>query len=119
MSPTTRRSHAAHTARPLALGYLALMAAAGLVRGIAGASGDGYLAALYFLSFPGSLLVLVFGIMPLNALLGSSTSEAANSFGPMVYLVGGAAVNVLLVWGAATLVRRLRQPRDRRFRLWS
>ncbi|MFG2298563.1 hypothetical protein [Streptomyces sp. NPDC048603] len=98
----------APAARELALGYLALMAAAGLARGLAGASGDGYLAALYFLSFPGSLLVTVFGVVPLHALLGSPAPEAANPFGPMVYLVGGAAVNVLLVWGAAKTVRRLR-----------
>ncbi|QES51943.1 hypothetical protein DEJ50_33020 [Streptomyces venezuelae] len=108
MSPTRRPAPTTHTPRNLALGYLALMAAAGLARGIAGASGDGYLAVLYFLSFPGSLLVTVFAILPLNALLGTSAPETANSFGPMVYLVGGAAVNVLLVWGAAKAVRRLR-----------
>ncbi|MER5934253.1 hypothetical protein [Streptomyces sp. NPDC002054] len=108
MSPTARPAHTAHTPRNLALGYLALMAAAGLARGIAGVSADGYLAALYFLSFPGSLLVTVFAILPLNALLGTSAPETAKPFGPMVYLVGGAAVNVLLLWGAAKAVRRLR-----------
>ncbi|MCY0928997.1 hypothetical protein OTB20_22865 [Streptomyces sp. H27-H1] len=84
------------------------MAAAGLVRGFAGATGDGYLAVLYFLTFPGSLLVTVFGILPLNALLGSATTGTANPFGPLVYLVGGAVVNVLLLWAAARVFSRLR-----------
>lgn len=110
MSPK-RSAHMArptHTARSLALCYIGLMAAAGLVRGIAGASGDGYLAVFYFLAFPGSLLVTVFGILPLNALLGAETTETANPFGPLIYLVGGAVVNVLLVWAAGQIFRRLR-----------
>ncbi|MFF6886208.1 hypothetical protein ACFY9F_23840 [Streptomyces sp. NPDC012421] len=114
MSPTTRRTRHASTGptpRTLALGYLALMATSGLVRGLAGTSGDGYLAALYFLSFPGSLLVTIFGAGPLNALLAGSGPSEGSPFGPMVYLVGGAAVNVLLIRGAAKTARHLRRTR--------
>jgi hypothetical protein len=89
--------------------YIGLITAAGLARGISGAEGDGYLALLYFLSFPGSLLVSALVIIPLNGALGGSGTvpEDANPFGPMIYMTGGAVVNVLLVWCAFILVRRL------------
>ncbi|MFE9254194.1 hypothetical protein [Streptomyces sp. NPDC006879] len=108
LKPPARQDRPVPLARNLALGYLALIAVAGLVRGVAGASADGYLALLYLLTFPGSLLVTVFGVMPIQALLDGVGSVTANSFGPLVYLAGGAAVNVALLWTLAKGARRVR-----------
>lgn len=103
------RNHPRKWAPMVAASYIGLITLAGLVRGISGAEGDGYLALLYFLSFPGSLLVSALVIIPLNWALGGSGTvpEDANPFGPMIYLTGGAVVNVLLIWGALLLIRRL------------
>ncbi|MCB5163812.1 hypothetical protein LG634_03005 [Streptomyces bambusae] len=108
---------APRTARPgrkatvLACSYVGLITAVSLARGIAGAHGDATQAVLFFLAFPGSLLVTAFVVLPVGALLDGGASEAANPYGPMVYLAGGAAVNVFLVHTAARVLRRFRAAR--------
>lgn len=108
-APAMARKHPRKWAPMVATSYIGLITLAGLVRGITGAEGDGYLALLYFLSFPGSLLVSALVVIPLNWALGGSGTvpHDANPFGPMIYLTGGAVVNVLLVWCVFILIRRL------------
>ncbi|MDX2761951.1 hypothetical protein [Streptomyces europaeiscabiei] len=108
-APAKARKHPRKWAPMVATSYIGLITLAGLVRGITGAEGDGYLALLYFLSFPGSLLVSALVVIPLNWALGGSGTvpQDANPFGPMIYLTGGAVVNVLLVWCLFILIRRL------------
>lgn len=88
--------------------YVCLITAAGLAHGMAGGGSYDNLTALYFLTFPGSLLVMVFVLFPLAALFGAGQQVAegdANPFGSMVYLTGGALMNVLLLWAVVALVR--------------
>ncbi|MGW0559812.1 hypothetical protein ACWDZ4_04090 [Streptomyces sp. NPDC003016] len=102
------RTRPATAAWAPALLYVGLVTAAGLAHGIAGAPRD-HLAGLYFATFPGSVLVTVFALLPLGALFGAgdpAAGGAANPFGPMVYLTGGALVNVLLVRAVVTVVRK-------------
>ncbi|WP_344497527.1 hypothetical protein [Streptomyces enissocaesilis] len=102
------RTRPATAARAPALLYVGLVAAAGPAHGIAGAPRD-HLAELYFAAFPGSVPVTAFVLLPLGALFGAgdpAAGGAANPFGPMVHLAGGALVNVLLVCAVVTVVRK-------------
>ncbi|MEU0677077.1 hypothetical protein ABZ330_30090 [Streptomyces sp. NPDC006172] len=95
----------------LACTYVGLIAAVSLARGIVGAHGDGTQAVLFFLSFPGSLLITALVVLPLGALADDGGSETAVPYGPMLYLVGGAALNVLLIYVATKGLRRFRTAR--------
>ncbi|MFG3492789.1 hypothetical protein ACIQ9R_05515 [Streptomyces sp. NPDC094447] len=88
--------------------YVGFIAAVAAVRGMAGAHSDQTQAVLFFLSFPGSLLVTAFLILPLGALTDGSGAETVNPYGSMLYLVGGAALNVLIVFATVKAFRYLR-----------
>ncbi|MFF8511886.1 hypothetical protein ACF064_27795 [Streptomyces sp. NPDC015492] len=91
-----------------ALPYVGFIAAVAAVRGMAGGHSDETQAVLYFLSFPGSLLVTALLILPLGALSDTSGAGTANPYGSMLYLVGGAALNVLIVFAAVKAFSYLR-----------
>ncbi|WP_432087188.1 hypothetical protein [Streptomyces sp. bgisy095] len=104
MSPT-RTVRAARTA---AVCYVVLISAAALGRVLLGDSGDALRIPLYFLTFPGSLLVSVLVLLPLH-LLVDDTSATAHPVPQVIYFAVGAGVNVFLVYAAARVVRRLRR----------
>ncbi|MFD4242779.1 hypothetical protein ACFWP3_14430 [Streptomyces sp. NPDC058525] len=85
--------------------YVALVAAGVVAAALAGAPPEATVP-LYFATLPGSLLVTVFVLFPVAALFGPGDPEAANPFGLLVPLAGGAVVNVLLVWAVLALVRK-------------
>lgn len=85
--------------------YVVLVAAGVVAHALAGGPPDA-MVPLYFATLPGSLLVTVFAVFPLATLFGPGSAEAGSSFGLLVPLVGGAVVNVLLVWAVLALVRK-------------
>ncbi|MFJ8133328.1 hypothetical protein [Streptomyces hydrogenans] len=105
---TQRTACAGRKATALACVYVGLIAAATAARATAGLHSDQTQAVLFFLSFPGSLLVTTFLILPLGALTGSSGAETVNPYGPMLHLVGGAALNVLIACAAVNAFRHAR-----------
>ncbi|GHJ96850.1 hypothetical protein SNE510_63690 [Streptomyces sp. NE5-10] len=102
---TQRTACAGRKAAVLACVYVGLIAAATAARGTAGLHSDHTQAVLFFLSFPGSLLVTAFLVLPLGALTGSSGAETVSPYGPMLHLVGGAALNVLIACTAVNAFR--------------
>ncbi|MFD9971514.1 hypothetical protein ACFWYA_25820 [Streptomyces sp. NPDC059011] len=111
MNPT-RPGCIGRLGRLLAIGYVGLVATAGLARAFAGASPDGFLDLLHLWTFPGSVLVTVGFLYPL-ALLDTETDPdpdaAGNPFASAALVTAGAAVNVLLVYGIVRLARALRR----------
>ncbi|MFD9036028.1 hypothetical protein ACFVZW_33555 [Streptomyces sp. NPDC059567] len=78
--------------------YLGTVAAAGLL-------GDGSVVP-YALAFPGSAVLVVLLFAASAALdSGEPPADSASALGPLVYVVGGALVNVLLVWTAVSFAR--------------
>lgn len=89
--------------------YVALVSAGAVANALVGGPPDNTVP-LYFATLPGSLLVTVFVVFPLGTLFGPGTpadAEAANPFGLLVPLTGGAVVNVLLAWAAFALIRKV------------
>ncbi|MFF9066103.1 hypothetical protein ACF09E_12180 [Streptomyces sp. NPDC014891] len=107
-----RTVRAGRKATVLAYLYVGFIAAVSAVRGMAGAHSDQTQAVLFFLSFPGSLLVTAFLLLPLGALAGGSGgAETVSPYGSMLYLVGGAALNVLVACAAVKAFGCLRNAR--------
>ncbi|MEK9523492.1 hypothetical protein MIU24_29515 [Streptomyces venezuelae] len=102
---TQRTVYADRKATVLACVYVGLIATVTAARGTAGLHSDPTQAVLFFLSFPGSLLVTTFLVLPLGALSGSSGAETVHPYGSMLYLVGGAALNVLIAGAAVKVLR--------------
>ncbi|MER7600272.1 hypothetical protein [Streptomyces hydrogenans] len=109
-----RTACAGRKATVLACVYVGLIAAATAARGTAGLHSDQTQAVLFFLSFPGSLLVTTFLVLPLGALTGNSGAETVNPYGPMLHLVGGAALNVLIACTAVNAFRHARTARRKK-----
>ncbi|WP_051716346.1 hypothetical protein [Streptomyces bikiniensis] len=110
--PTPSTGRKRRTGCVLAIGYTGLVAVAGLVRAFTGARPDGFLDLLHLSTFPGSVLVTVGLLYPL-ALLDTETDPdpdaTGNPFASAALVTAGAAVNVLLVYGAVRLTRTLRR----------
>ncbi|MFF6837121.1 MULTISPECIES: hypothetical protein [unclassified Streptomyces] len=108
---TQHTVRAGRKATVLACAYVGCIAAVTAARGMAGVHSDSTQAVLFFLSFPGSLFITTFLVLPLGALTGSGSAETVNPYGSMLYLVGGAALNVLIAWAAVKTFRCLRTAR--------
>ncbi|MEU9250986.1 hypothetical protein AB0D66_03955 [Streptomyces sp. NPDC048270] len=100
-----RPGRSARLLRAAAALYVALVAAGVLAGALTGAPPDATVP-LYFATLPGSLLVTVFVLFPAGALAGPGDPGAAHPFGLLVPLVGGAVLNVLLVWAVLALARK-------------
>ncbi|MFD7229431.1 hypothetical protein [Streptomyces sp. NPDC059881] len=111
MNPT-RTGRTARLGRLLAIGYVGLVATAGLARAFAGARPDGILDLLHLSTFPGSVLVTIGFLYPL-AFLDTETNPdpdaTGNLFASAALVTIGAAVNVLLVYGIVRLACTLRR----------
>lgn len=95
--------------RQIAVGYIGLVLAVALANEIAGHP-SALDATMTLISFPGSILVLILVLYPLNLLFGDDSFDAESGFSLLTPLFhgAGALVNVLIVWGALTFVRHLR-----------
>ncbi|MFV2120358.1 hypothetical protein ACE14D_18740 [Streptomyces sp. Act-28] len=92
----------------LAAGYLGLVTAATLAHGAAGAP-DGWGTPLVLATFPGAVLVAFAAFHLLPSLVGDDGVDVSDggvgAFDLLPQYVGGALVNVLLVWGVLAFVR--------------
>ncbi|MEU2433274.1 hypothetical protein ABZ611_27925 [Streptomyces sp. NPDC007861] len=103
-------TRACRLARVLTAAYIALIAAGGVAHGLAGGPENGpesLYSTLYLASWPGSVLVFVLVVLPLAAATGGfdPDARAGSPFGPVALLVGGALLNVGMVWGVLRFVR--------------
>ncbi|MFJ1591933.1 hypothetical protein ACIOD0_17030 [Kitasatospora albolonga] len=97
------------TARRIAAGYVGVVTLAAVAYEFAGRPEYG-VGAMTLAAWPGDVLLLVFVLYPLALLTGdaSGVEEAGFSLLNPLYQGAGAVVNVLILWGAITLVRHFR-----------
>ncbi|MFJ9638246.1 hypothetical protein [Streptomyces sp. NPDC101178] len=95
--------------RLISVGYVGLVLAVALADEIAGHP-SALDAAMTPAAFPGSILVLVSVLYPLNLLAGDDSFEGESGFSLLTPLFHGtgALVNVLIVWAVIAFVRHFR-----------